>query len=126
MNQIYIIVLQQVNAKVTFPCQLTLYFANPPRNTDLVSAMKDTRTKYKMYESDTETVNEWIAFFEKRGFDYYASDLKRRADVRNYTEQKLKFSLSLNYVYSGTEEKQDITMTIPSSVKVNRGVSAAK
>lgn len=124
MDQVFIVVLKQMNQKVTFPCMLTMYFANPPQNTDVVAAMKDTLTKYRIGESDLETINEWIAFFEKQKFDYYASDLKYRDDVRNYTEQKLQFSLSTKGVYQGTPEVVEtpaITLTIPATKELKRG-----
>lgn len=126
MDQVFIVVLKQMDKRVTFPCMLTMYFANPPQNTDVVAAMKDTLTKYRIAESDLETIKEWIVFFEVQGFDYYASDLRYRADVRNYEKQKLQFSLTVHHVHHGTEEKKEapaILLTTPEAKELKRGKS---
>lgn len=124
MNPIYIIVVKQTTEKVYSPAMLTLYFLNPPKASDLVAAIRDTVTKYRINESTMVTVNEWIAFFEKQGFDYYPSDLKYGNDIRNYKAEGIRFELSMVTPYMGTEEKPAIVLTVPDVKEVKRGKSA--
>lgn len=104
MNRIYIFVIKQLEEKYS-PAMHTMYFQNPPMNTDVVLALKDFLSKYRVPDGIKETVNHWIDTFEKRRFEYYASDLKYGSDSRDWKKEKLSFTLSMQETYPGTPGK---------------------